>query len=816
MRNLLLLLALIFSGIVRSNELTLEDKMVNYLVEYIELNEAQNQKFIDEGKPELVNRTIYLDYNQILEDKPRVLKVYVSEIADLTENYPKTKKSSDIFNSIQDQIQFYNVMIGAMPDYFKIIQDPYTYRYGQKINRTGGYYDSQSGYYSIDNYYGQHQEDLYKLMRNTLSRVSQEVEAGDNVVFNYFAFTKKKTPKKTVYINFVHTDFVGDLFVPHLQDLRTDLTGIMAAANTSIYSNSQYSIDDKLNYHLTASVKVLINKRNEQSSILESAILNSDPHDNYLPWDCQYHNEGAHIHGVHILGEFLDDNGFVDVTYPITSGNHFAIVKARQKQESGDYVEYEIELRQGMGQDSIWDLLSDWGVNNHYDYCCYRFGDSENRNFTDWLSWYDNYALDAPPLIVDLIARIIAAPFLSAYGYWYGTDALTGQELTGLDYVLNAFDLIPGVAAFSSSTKLGIKSIKLLDKSKIFLASSQQFISKIPTKLYTFVKTMSSKALALVPKATGELVVLARETSGAVVEIIEFGADQVIKILREIDPGLAPPQVVYSLGEVSVRNGDEIVQRELQIVKTGDGQVFVKSVKNISSKLNNYPRLLAWHNSNMPSNVIDQLDTWPTEKLAQLEADFVGGIEATIQQNPDYLTSWNRMYDADIPASIRSNIDALSEVDESLDEGLDAIDAIEDAIQLTPTSAPTWPEILARFKRGNDFNRKARDVYDYNEIVLANGKRLDSYIPGEKIISRKATDIDNITVQTWRNYCNELITKYQIGTPLNSSKLPGAPPLSGKYYLEIPASNLNANNLNNFLNIAKTEYGIEDILFLVE
>ncbi|MBK6525570.1 MAG: hypothetical protein IPG07_08460 [Crocinitomicaceae bacterium] len=91
------------------------------------------------------------------------------------------------------------------------------------------------------------------------------------------------------------------------------------------------------------------------------------------------------------------------------------------------------------------------------------------------------------------------------------------------------------------------------------------------------------------PKVGNKLVVVAKETGGAIVEIIEFGADQVIKVLREIDPGLAPPQVVYDLGGVSVRQGDEVVQRQLQIVKTGDGQVFVKSVKNLSSKLSDYP-----------------------------------------------------------------------------------------------------------------------------------------------------------------------------------------------------------------------------------
>ena len=85
----------------------------------------------------------------------------------------------------------------------------------------------------------------------------------------------------------------------------------------------------------------------------------------------------------------------------------------------------------------------------------------------------------------------------------------------------------------------------------------------------------------------------------------------------------------------------------------------------------------------------------------------------------------------------------------------------------------------------------------------------------EKIISRKATDIDNITEQTWRNYCNELTTKYKIGTPIKSTKLPNEPPLSGKYYLEIPSTNQTANKLLEFKKIAK-DYGIEDIIFLNE
>ena len=54
--------------------------------------------------------------------------------------------------------------------------------------------------------------------------------------------------------------------------------------------------------------------------------------------------------------------------------------------------------------------------------------------------------------------------------------------------------------------------------------------------------------------------------------------------------------------------------------------------------------------------------------------------------------------------------------------------------------------------RGNNFNKTVReaDIYDYHEIFLENGKRLDSYDPDAgEIISRKATDLDKISEETY-------------------------------------------------------------------
>lgn len=111
----------------------------------------------------------------------------------------------------------------------------------------------------------------------------------------------------------------------------------------------------------------------------------------------------------------------------------------------------------------------------------------------------------------------------------------------------------------------------------------------------------------------------------------------------------------------------------------------------------------------------------------------------------------------------------------------------------------------------------AKYLPDNCEIVLTDGKRLDTYLHGKAIISRKATSIDNIKEATWRKYCNELVTKYKVGKLTNSRKLDPQVRLSGKYKLEIPISNQTAKNLARFKQIAK-EYGKEnggiEIIFL--
>ena len=114
--------------------------------------------------------------------------------------------------------------------------------------------------------------------------------------------------------------------------------------------------------------------------------------------------------------------------------------------------------------------------------------------------------------------------------------------------------------------------------------------------------------------------------------------------------------------------------------------------------------------------------------------------------------------------------------------------------------------------RGNNFNKTVReaDIYDYHEVYLENGKRLDSYDPDTgEIISRKATDLDKITEETYRGYLSEFSKKYSEGTKIRSNAYPelDGQELKGQYILEIPASNANISNIDYYKQIA-AEYDV--------
>ena len=117
--------------------------------------------------------------------------------------------------------------------------------------------------------------------------------------------------------------------------------------------------------------------------------------------------------------------------------------------------------------------------------------------------------------------------------------------------------------------------------------------------------------------------------------------------------------------------------------------------------------------------------------------------------------------------------------------------------------------------RGNKFNETAKnnEQYQYDEVHLENGKRLDSYdaVKGE-IVSRKATDLESIELSTFESYLKEMKNKYSAGIKIRSDKYKNqldGKVLKGRQILEIPESNKNFDKIQDYIDLAKNKYNIE-------
>jgi hypothetical protein len=97
-------------------------------------------------------------------------------------------------------------------------------------------------------------------------------------------------------------------------------------------------------------------------------------------------------------------------------------------------------------------------------------------------------------------------------------------------------------------------------------------------------------------------------------------------------------------------------------------------------------------------------------------------------------------------------------------------------------------EVKDNWFRGNKFNRDNHTRYPANEVHLANGKRLDSYTPGEEIVSRKHTQLSEIEPRTAHGYLDEIVSKYEPDTVIRSNKYPDldGKVLQGDMILEVP------------------------------
>ena len=91
--------------------------------------------------------------------------------------------------------------------------------------------------------------------------------------------------------------------------------------------------------------------------------------------------------------------------------------------------------------------------------------------------------------------------------------------------------------------------------------------------------------------------------------------------------------------------------------------------------------------------------------------------------------------------------------------------------------------------KGNRFNQimEKRLADGVHELWLKGMKaRLDTYIPNKKIISRKATQLAEISEETAKNYINELTKKFKAGKEVQNVERAGTKTLKGKYVLQVP------------------------------
>lgn len=101
-------------------------------------------------------------------------------------------------------------------------------------------------------------------------------------------------------------------------------------------------------------------------------------------------------------------------------------------------------------------------------------------------------------------------------------------------------------------------------------------------------------------------------------------------------------------------------------------------------------------------------------------------------------------------------------------------------------------EYAQNILRGIRFNKlmEERLKNGVHELFTKGMKtRLDTLIPGKKIISRKASQLADLSLDTAKKYIDEIPKKYKKGTKVQNPTRAGTDKLDGKYVLQVPKQN---------------------------
>jgi hypothetical protein len=289
----------------------------------------------------------------------------------------------------------------------------------------------------------------------------------------------------------------------------------------------------------------------------------------------------------------------------------------------------------------------------------------------------------------------------------------------------------------------------------------------------------------------------------------------------------------------------------------------------VVSKLEGYSNLKNWVVKNLDdvndAELLSKLENLASDQSALTEFNkdiLTGNFASALKGKPELIDSWKVLKDANISDVVRQNPANLEGLSKALKQNGYNADYFENLLKSKadlqkfidnyvskigndgkfvdnaleadytsyvsrkakegkpPRDRADWNEASDYMKydsptaRGNNFNRKAWDEkwYDYWEVYLDNGKYLDGYDPiGKLIVSRKATDLADISEATFVKHLDELLEKYAPPRIIKSKK-PGYEKLYDKplpkdaiLVLEIPESNRTFYDIDRYTQIAKNK-----------
>jgi hypothetical protein len=293
-----------------------------------------------------------------------------------------------------------------------------------------------------------------------------------------------------------------------------------------------------------------------------------------------------------------------------------------------------------------------------------------------------------------------------------------------------------------------------------------------------------------------------------------------------IDEVIGLPMAVKAVYEIAT---DREKQKALQAVFTKEGaKQLIDGLKNEAIEIRDDQKLLEHFASKTTVNVAAMfLGTGfisKGKKLNEITEVAVEGAEAI--SDPKAMSLVSQIRKADKHVDVQRGIKEI--VEEAGEEFLaEAKDELVD-ITLSKGKKLTYEELKAFWKRGNDFNAKAKrlDWYKYHELWIYHPTkkypkghkwegqprrfRLDSYDTSGKgkIVSRKATDLYEIKLSTFEKYCLEVTEKYPVGARIARKEDGLGDVLKGEFYLEIPESNKSFEKIDEYIKLAKDKYKI--------